>query len=481
MLTGAEEPPLQESEGPYERRSAGNRRGAKGPREMDGVTDPTTDLTPAHVPREASPAGEIRDRWSWVEPCVWTDRMLTALEQGVRGGRWFSLVDKVYALPTLRAAFARVKANDGAAGVDHCTVAMYDARLEANLTELATSLRTGTYRPQAIRRHWIPKPGTTEHRPLGIPTVRDRIVQTALRLVLEPIFEQGFAPQSYGFRPRRSTRHALRRVEALLKGGSVHVVDADFQAYFDRIPRAPLRAAVQAKVSDGRVLALLDAFLSQEIFDGLASWTPEAGTPQGAVVSPLLANIYLDALDHLMVAEGFEMVRYADDLVVLCATESEAQRALAVLHGWTHAAGLHLHPQKTRLVDARQPGGFDFLGYHFERGYRWPRAKSIRKFKDTLRRKTRRTHGESLAVIIDDVNRSARGWFGYFQHSHWTTFPALDAWTRMRLRSILRKRAGRRGRGRGSDHQRWPNAFFAAHGLFTMTTAHALAVQSSRR
>jgi RNA-directed DNA polymerase len=167
--------------------------------------------------------------------------------------------------------------------------------------------------------------------------------------------------------------------------------------------------------------------------------------------------------------------------VVLCATASEAQRALAVLHGWTHAAGLQLHPQKTRLVDARQPGGFDFLGYHFERGYRWPRAKSLRTFKDTLRRKTRRTHGASLAVIIADVNRSARCWFGYFQHSHWTTFPALDAWLRMRLRSILRTRARRRGRGRGADHHRWPNAFFAAHGLFTMTTAHALAVQSSRR
>lgn len=440
------------------------------------MTDQTTDANPAHVPEEATPAGETRDRWSWVEPCIWTDRMLTALEQGVRGGRWYSLIDKVYALSTLRAAFACVKANRGAAGVDHQTVAMYDARLEANLTELSTSLRTGTYRPQAIRRHWIPKLGTTEQRPIGIPTVRDRLVQTALRLVLEPIFERDFAPHSYGFRPQRSAKDALRRVDALLKAGYRYVVDADLQAYFDTIPQTRLRARVETKVSDGRVLALLDAFLGQEIFEGLTHWTPDAGTPQGAVVSPLLSNIYLDPLDHVMAEQGFEMVRYADDFVVLCRTESDAQRALTALERWTEAAGLRLHPQKTRLVDARHPGGFDFLGYHFERGYRWPRNKSLRKLKDTLRRKTRRTHGHSLAVIVDDLNRTLRGWREYFKHSHATTFEPLDAWVRMRLRSLLRKRRGGRGRGRGSDHQRWPNRFFAEQGLFSLAAAHAAAV-----
>jgi RNA-directed DNA polymerase len=402
--------------------------------------------------------------------------MLTALEEGVKGGRWFSLVDKVYALPTLRAAFTRVKANEGAAGVDHQTVAMYDARLDANLAELSTSLREGTYRPQGIRRHWIAKPGSPDKRPLGIPTVRDRIVQTALRLVLEPIYERDFAAQSYGFRPQRSTKDALRRVEVLLQDGYVHVVDADLQAYFDSIPLAPLRTRVQTKVSDGRVLALLDAFLGQEIFEGLTHWTPEAGTPQGAVISPLLSNVYLDPLDQHMAAQGFEMVRYADDFVVLCRTEVEAQRALRELARWTEAAGLRLHPGNTRLVDARQPGGFDFLGYHFERGYRWPREKSLRKFKETLRGKTRRTHGQSLAVIIDDVNRTVRGWYGYFKHSHYTTFARLDEWLRMRLRSILRKRSGRHGRGRGADHQRWPNDFFAAQGLFSMVAARAAAV-----
>jgi RNA-directed DNA polymerase len=404
--------------------------------------------------------------------------MLTTLEQGVRGGRWYTLMDKVVALPTLRAAFARVKANRGAAGVDHVTVAMYERRLDANLTALSNALRTGTYRPQAIRRHWIPKLGTRQQRPLGIPTVRDRVVQTAVRLVLEPIFEQDFAEHSYGFRPRRGAKDALRRVDQLLRAGYVHVVDADLQSYFDSIPHAPLRARVQAKVSDGRMLALIDAFLQQPIFEGLAQWTPDEGTPQGAVISPLLANLYLDPLDHAMVAAGFEMVRYADDFVVLCRTPEEAAQALQLLQRWTTAAGLRVHPEKTHLVDVREPGGFDFLGYHFERGYRWPRAKSVKKLRATLRPKTRRTHGQSLAVIIADVNPVLRGWFAYFKHSHPTALRPIDEWVRMRLRSILRHREGRIGRGHGLDHQRWPRRFFEAQELFSLVTAHAALRQS---
>jgi RNA-directed DNA polymerase len=217
------------------------------------------------------------------------------------------------------------------------------------------------------------------------------------------------------------------------------------------------------------------------MMDGMEHWTPEEGTPQGAVLSPLLSNIYLDPLDHRMADEGYEMVRYADDFVLLCRTRADADRALAHVMRWTTAAALQLHPTKTRVVEAAAPGGFDFLGYHFERGLRWPRTKSLRKFKARLRQKTRRTHGHSLAVIIADVNRTLQGWFQYFQQSHYTTFAPLDKWVRMRLRSILRKRQGRRGRGRGSDHQRWPNAFFAAQGLFSLTTAQASARQSVRR
>lgn len=435
---------------------------------------------PAAVP-EATQAGDIRARWAWVEPTVWTDRMLTALETGVKGGVWFSLIDKVFARRTLEAAFQRVKANDGAAGVDHVTCARYERRLEANLTELSEQLRTGTYRPQPIRRHWSAKPGTREQRPLGIPTVRDRIVQTALRFVLEPIFERDFAAGSYGFRPDRGGHPALTCVETLLAEGFHHVVDADVRRYFDTIPHDRLLARVRMKVADGRVLTLLEQFLTQAVFEGLSAWTPEEGTPQGAVISPLLANIYLDPLDHHGAAAGFAMVRYADDFALFTRNPADAETALRLVETWVTDAGLTLHPTKTRLVDASQPGGFDFLGYHFERGYQWPRAKSLEQLKEALRTKTRRTSGHSLVVIIADVNRTLGGWFAYFRRSHPTTFPSLDAWVRMRLRSLLRRRRGGRGRGRGSDHQRWPNAFFTAHGLLNLTTAHRAVCQSSSR
>ena len=237
---------------------------------------------------------------------------------------------------------------------------------------------------------------------------------------------------------------------------------------------------MQSKVSDGRVLALLDAFLQQPIFEALRQWTPEQGTPQGAVISPLLANLYLDPLDHALAAAGYEMVRYADDFVVLCRTAEDAEQALVIVRRWTEAAGLRLHPQKTHLVDLQHPGGFDFLGYHFERDRRWPRAKSLKKLKDVLRHKTRRTNGQSLAVIIADVNRTLRGWFEYFKHSH-GTFKTVDSWLRMRLRSVLRKRAGRHGRGIGLDQQRWPNRFFAAQGLYSLALAHAAVRQSAQR
>ena len=415
------------------------------------------------------------DRWSWVEPSIWTARMLAALEQGVAGGKWYSLMDKVYSERSLRAAFTQVKRAKGGAGVDHVTIAQYEDRLEENLKSLSERLRSGTYRPQPIRRVWILKPGSREKRPLGIPTVQDRVVQSALRNALEPIFERDFAAQSYGFRPRRGAKDALRRVVHLLQAGYTQVVDADLRSYYDTIPRQPLLARVEAKVSDGPVLKLVEAYLGQEVMEGAEHWTPEGGTPQGAVLSPLLSNIYLDPLDHRLAGMGLEMVRYADDFVILCRTQSEAERALAEVKQWTADAGLTLHPEKTRVVDATEPGGFDFLGYHFERGYRWPRRKSLKKLKDAIRAKTRRTNGQNLKAIITDVNRTLVGWLEYFKHSHRTTFPRLDQWIRMRLRSILRKRQGKRGRGRGLDHQTWPNAFLAGHGLLSLVAAHAQA------
>jgi len=267
----------------------------------------------------------------------------------------------------------------------------------------------------------------------------------------------------------------------LLRAGYTWVVDADLKGYFDSIPHDRLLDRVAEKVTDGSVLALVQAYLTQGVMDGPAAWTPEEGTPQGAVVSPLLSNIYLDPLDHLMEAEGFQMVRYADDFVILCPNRETAERALERVRAWTTSVGLTLHPEKTRIVDATQRGGFDFLGYHFERGRRWPRAKSLRKLQDTLRASTRRTNGQSLATIIATVNPVLRGWFAYFKHSTRYTFDRLDAWLRMRLRSVLRRRVRRRGRGRGWDHHRWPNAYFAETGLYSLAVAHLAACQSSLR
>jgi RNA-directed DNA polymerase len=440
----------------------------------------STENQPAAVSERAIRAGKTRDPRFWVEPTVWTERMLAALEQGVKGGKWFSLIDKVHPERTLGAAYAQVAANQGAAGVDHVTVEMYAKHLDENLKRLSEQLRMGTYRPQAIRRHYIPKPGSQEKRPLGIPTVRDRVVQSALRMVLEPIFEYGFAEQSYGFRPGRGCKDALRRVEELLKGGYTHVVDADLKSYFDTIPHDRLLALIGQKVSDGRVLHLIQAFLKQNILEDLCEWTPEMGSPQGAVISPLLSNIYLNPLDHLMAQEGYEMVRYADDFVILCRSQEDATRALAVLQNWTADAGLTLHPTKTRIVEVKEEA-FEFLGYRFVRDKRFPRAKSLTKLKDTIRTQTKRNSGQCLLAIIATLNPTLRGWFEYYKHAHKTTFPKLDGWIRGRLRSILRRRMKKRGRGRGSDHQRWPNAYFAKHGLYSLQASHALACQSSRR
>lgn len=421
-------------------------------------------------------AGEIRARWAWVEPVVWTDRMLAALEQGVQGGVWFSLIDKVTSLRGLRAAWGQVQRNRGSGGVDQETIDQFGREAETRLSKLSERLKDGTYQPLPVGRVYIPKPDGKK-RPLGIPAVRDRIVQAAVRNVLEPIFEREFCEHSYGFRPGRGAKDALRRVDGQLKAGYRYVLDADLKSYFDTIPHDRLLSLVRQRVADGRVLALIEAFLNQSVLEEMKEWTPTEGTPQGGVISPLLANIYLHPLDVLMRDQGFEMTRYADDFVVLCRTAEECGRALEMIRAWVTEAGLTLHPEKTRVVDMNQPGGFDFLGYHFERDYRKPRSKSLEKLKETIRTKTKRTNGRCLPAIITDLNRTLKGWFGYFKHSRHWVFKDLDGWIRMRLRSILRKRRGKRGRGRGSDHQRWPNAYFAEMGLYSMLTAYRKASQ----
>ena len=435
---------------------------------------------PATVPEKAKQVGDVRSPWEWVEPAAWTDRMLATLDEGVKGGKWYSLIDKVVSHRVLAAAFWRSKRNRGSAGVDHVTIQQFGSNLKQELKQLHQVLAEGSYRPQAILRKWIPKPGGGQ-RPLGIPTVRDRVVQGALRSVLEPIFEREFAPHSYGFRPGRSCRDALRQVQGLLDQGYTWVVDADFRSFFDTLRHDVLLAEVAKKVSDSKVLSLLEDFLHQRVMEGLRGWTPLHGTPQGAVISPLLANIYLNPLDHYLAERGIQVVRYADDLVILCRSLGDAYSAFELLEDWAEEVGLALNSEKTRLVDATQAGGFDFLGYHFELGQRWPRKKSLERLKAKIRKLTKRNNGHSLERIIADLNPILWGWFGYFKHSHRFTFERLDRWIRVRLRSLLRKRSGRKGRGRGNDHQRWRNRFFAEQGLVSLKVAHALACQSCRR
>jgi RNA-directed DNA polymerase len=427
------------------------------------------------VPK-AKQGREVPQEWEWTEASVWTERMVATLERGVKGGKWFSLIDKVWKQENLQSATEQVLRNQGGAGVDGQSCAKFRQHAPERLKRLQEQIKSGTYTPPPVKRVWIPKLGSKELRPLGIPTVEDRVVQTAVRNVIEPIFEHTFAEHSYGFRPGRSAKDALRRVDHLLKAGKVWVVDADLKGYFDSIPQDKLLAAVANQISDGALLDLLGKMLRQGVMETGKGWMPtETGTPQGAVVSPLLANIYLNPLDHQMAQAGKEMVRYADDFVVLCESETEAQKVLEKLRQWVEAAGLTLHPTKTRIVEASRKGGFDFLGYHFERGYRWPRKKSLDKLKDTIRAKTQSGRPGSLKDIVRDINACTRGWFEYFKHSQNTVFKPLDGWIRQRLRRLLRRRHTGSRRTACRDHQRWPVAYFAKHGLISLALARVKA------
>ena len=408
--------------------------------------------------------------------------MLTALETGMKRTKWHSLMDKVWASDNLAASARKVIANGGSAGIDRQNVRQFALQEAAQTGKLQRQLKAGAYRPQAVRRVWIPKPGSKELRPLGIPAVRDRVVQTALRHVIEPIFERDFAPHSYGFRPGRGCKEALGEVDRHIKAGRHWVVDADLKSYFDTIPHEKLMRQIGGKIADRSVLGLMEAMLKAGVMESGSDWKPtQTGAPQGAVISPLLANIYLDPLDWEMARAGREMIRYADDFVILSKSEEEAKAALEAVKAWVEHNGLELHPEKTRIVDARAKGGFDFLGYHFERGWKWPRKKSMDKLKEAIRGKTRRTEGRSLGAIIADLNRTLGGWFEYFKHSNRVTFESVDKYTRGRLQSILRRRNGMRGRGCGFDRNRWPKAYFTAQGLTSLVQAHGAARQSLQR
>jgi RNA-directed DNA polymerase len=261
----------------------------------------------------------------------------------------------------------------------------------------------------------------------------------------------------------------VARVEELLKAGHVWCVDADLKSYFDTIPHERLMALVEQRVVDGNILRLLRQYLKAGVLEELKGWQPtEQGTPQGAVISPLLANLYLNPLDHAVARQGWEMVRYADDFVVLCRSEVEAQTVLAYLRQWTTEAGLTLHPTKTHIVNAHREG-FDFLGWTFREGKKWPRKKSLQKLQAKLRPRTRRKQGSSLRAIVAEINPTLRGWRAYFGSSHPTGLSGPDGWLRRRLRALLRKRQKRPGYGLSkADSQQWPNRWFAKQGLYSL-------------
>ena len=431
------------------------------------------------VPFSATPIKEPPDIRTMASIVVWTDRMLTTLlENKVRGGKWHSLYDKVWNPRNLLVSAEKVVDKHGAGGVDHQTVEKFSERFQEEIDKLQQELKDESYRPLPSRRVGIQKTGSKEIRPLGIPAVRDRVVQTALLNVIAPIFEHTFHDRSFGFRRGRGTRNALQCVEQLLNAGNVFVVDVDLKSYFDTIPKDKLFEIVKTKISDGALLRLIRKYLDQSVMSELATWTPETGVPQGAVLSPLLANAYLNPLDHLMAESGFETVRYADDMVVLCRTLEEAQQVMQILQDWTTKAGLTLHPIKTRIVDFRVKS-FDFLGYSFRGRFRFPRDKNNKRLKDKIRELTKRSDGNSLESIVNRLNPMLQGWFNYFRHCFWNIFDDYDSYLRKRLRAIQVKRH-RRNPKRLSRTQRWPNVFFFELGLFSLREAHTRFVQSTQ-
>ncbi len=433
---------------------------------------------PERVPFAATPAGETPDIRRWAQPVVWTDRMLTTLlNNKVKGGKWHALIDKVYAPLNLYTAARKVTGKKKAAGIDGQSCEAFEEHLVVETRQLSEEIKAGTYRPSAVRRVHIPKPGKpNETRPLGIPTVRDRAVQRATLNVIEPILDHQFHERSFGFRHGVGAHDALRVVEQKLQEGYIYVVDADLKAYFDTIPKDRLLALVKEHVSDSRMLKLLKLFLDQNILEELREWTPIAGVPQGAVLSPVLSNLYLNPLDHQMADSGFEMVRYADDFVVLCRSQSEAEEALELITRWVKAAGLTLHPTKTKIVDSRVKS-FAFLGYSFRGDQIYPRRESLAKMKARIVELTPRKRNGSIESITAELSRVLRGWFYYFRHCRWTIYKDLDATIRARLRRMLLQRH-RKNPQRIPRTHRWPNAYFTKAGLYSLREAHFRFAQS---